>query len=268
MFEERCEDLLDLQRLQPVRLGVVDHAVCDLQGARDGNAVFGVMSCCERAPPIVTTLNTEPGSKASVTAWSTVRSCAVAVRVGVRVVARLLRHGEDRARVRVEDDGRRVLRVPLLDRLLEHLLGVRLDVAVEREEDVAAVAGRALLDRVHGRPSASAHDRRAARACPQLPVRAGARAPRGRCCRPRSRAPAPRPSPAGRRASRSGQKVKPRGGASRARPRASAAPCAGRRRSSAAGRAAAGTAARNGIPSTFAAIAAPARGSAICIGSA
>ncbi len=38
------------------------------------NAVFGVMSCCESAAPIVTTLNTEPGSKTSFTAWSMVRS--------------------------------------------------------------------------------------------------------------------------------------------------------------------------------------------------
>ena len=65
--------------------------------------------------------------------------------------------------MRVEDDRRRVLRVPLLHRLLEHLLGVRLDVAVEREEDVTAVAGRALLDRVHGLAERVAHDRRAPR---------------------------------------------------------------------------------------------------------
>ncbi len=85
------------------------------------------------------------------------------LRVAVRVVARLLRHREDRARVRVEDDRRRVLRVPLVHRLLEHLLGVRLDVAVEREEDVAAVARRTLLHRVHGLAERVAHDRRASR---------------------------------------------------------------------------------------------------------
>ena len=38
--------------------------------------VFGVMSCCESAPPIVTTLKTEPGSKTSLTACSTVSPCA------------------------------------------------------------------------------------------------------------------------------------------------------------------------------------------------
>jgi len=41
-------------------------------------AVRGVTTCSDRAPPIVTTLNTEPGSKTSPTAWSVVRPCAVA----------------------------------------------------------------------------------------------------------------------------------------------------------------------------------------------
>jgi hypothetical protein len=91
-------------------------------------------------------------------------------RVAVRVVARLLRHPEDRARSRVEDDGRRVLRVPLAHRLLEHLLGVRLDVAVEREIDVAAVVSRALLDRVDGLAERVPHLRRATRRPVQLSV--------------------------------------------------------------------------------------------------
>ena len=52
----------------------------------------------------------------------------------------------------------------------EHLLGVRLDVAVEREEDVAAVAGGALLHRVHGLAERVAHDRRATRRPRQLLV--------------------------------------------------------------------------------------------------
>ena len=133
-------------------------------------AVFGVMSCCESAPPIVTTLNTEPGSKTSrhrVVDGEIVRRRGG---VAVRVVARLLRHAEDRARVRIEDDRRRVLRVPLAHRLLEHLLGVRLDVAVEREVDVAAVASRALLDRVDGLAERVPHLGRAARRPLQLLV--------------------------------------------------------------------------------------------------
>jgi hypothetical protein len=55
-------------------------------------------------------------------------------RIRVRIEPGLLSHREDRARMRVEDDRRRVLRMPLLHRPLEHLLGVRLDVAVERRK--------------------------------------------------------------------------------------------------------------------------------------
>ena len=79
--------------------------------------------------------------------------------VVVRRVARLLRHGEDRARVWVEHDRRRVLGMPLAHRLGEHLLGIRLDVAVECEEHVTAVAGGALLRRVHGLTERVAHHR-------------------------------------------------------------------------------------------------------------
>ncbi len=89
---------------------------------------------------------------------------------GVRVVARLLRHAEDRARVRVHDDRRRVLRMPLLHGLREHLLGVRLDLAVEREEDVAALMRRTLLDRVHRLAERVPHLDRASRLPRQLPV--------------------------------------------------------------------------------------------------
>ena len=148
-------------------------------------------------------------------------------------------------------DRRRVLRVPLAHRLLEHLLGVRLDVAVEREEDVAAVAGRALLDRVHGLAGRVAHDRRARPGVPcELACSARARGPRGPCCRcRRSRAPARRPFPAGRRASGPAANVKPvELRASRAPPPSSAAPSARRRRTRGCGRRAAGTAVRSWSP--------------------
>jgi hypothetical protein len=46
--------------------------------------------------------------------------------------------------------------------LLEHLLGIRLDVAVEGEEDVAAVLRRTLLRGVDGLAERVPHDRRGA----------------------------------------------------------------------------------------------------------
>ena len=79
MFEERWRICLTFSVSSPCGSAswITRSATCREPGTR--NAVFGVMSCCESAPPIVTTLNTEPGSKTSVTAWSIVRSCAVAV---------------------------------------------------------------------------------------------------------------------------------------------------------------------------------------------
>ena len=83
------------------------------------------------------------------------------LREAVGVVAGLLGHGENRAGVRIEDDRGRALRLPLAHRLLEHLLGVCLHVTVEREEDIAPGAGRAVLDRVHGLAERVPHYRRA-----------------------------------------------------------------------------------------------------------
>jgi hypothetical protein len=68
----------------------------------------------------------------------------------VRVIARLHRHREHAAGMRVEDDRRRGLRVPLRNRRAEHLFRVRLDRVVEREEHVAAFTrGPLVLDRDH-----------------------------------------------------------------------------------------------------------------------
>ena len=56
------------------------------------NSVRGVIRCCDSAPAIVTTLNTEPGSKTSVTAWfvcSPVDADAFASRVGASAIARM-----------------------------------------------------------------------------------------------------------------------------------------------------------------------------------
>ena len=72
------------------------------------------------------------------------------VRVVVRVVAGCAGHGEDGAGPRVHHDRRRRLRVPLVDRLPELELRVRLDRVVEGEVDVAAVPLGDGLDDVDG----------------------------------------------------------------------------------------------------------------------
>ena len=101
------------------------------------NVVCGVTRCSASAPPIVTTLKTEPGSYTSEMAWF-VSSAVLTLREVVRVVARLGRHREHRTGVRVDDDRGRVLRVQLGHRRAQHLLGVRLDAVVDREEHVLA----------------------------------------------------------------------------------------------------------------------------------
>ena len=164
------EDLLDLQRLGPVRLGVVDHAVRDLEGA--GNLELRVRRDVVLRERAADGHDLEHRARLEDVAHRMVEGETVRRRgrVAVRVVARLLRHPEDRARARVEDDGRRVLRVPLAHRLLEHLLGVRLDMAVEREIDVTAVVSRAILDRVDGLAERVPHLRRPTRRPLQLLV--------------------------------------------------------------------------------------------------
>ena len=107
------EDLLDLQRLGPVRLRVVDHAVCDLQGAGNPDRrVRRDVVLRERAADRHD-LEHRAGLEDVVHRVVDRQAVRGRRRVVVRVVARLLRHAEDRARVRVDDDRRRVLRVPL-----------------------------------------------------------------------------------------------------------------------------------------------------------
>ena len=62
------------------------------------------------------------------------------VREGVRVEPGRGRHRQHRPRVRIEDDRGRALRMPLEDGRAQHVLGLRLDRVVDRQEDVVPVA--------------------------------------------------------------------------------------------------------------------------------
>ena len=107
-------------------------------------AEFGVTIPSSSAAAIVTSLKVEPGSYVSVTARF-LRPVGPRRREAVGVEPRRRGHREHGSRVRVHDDGRRGSRAPAAHRLLEHLLGVVLDLVVEREANVAP--GRLLLRR-------------------------------------------------------------------------------------------------------------------------
>ena len=88
----------------------------------------------------------------------------------VRVVAGCLGHGENLAGRRVEDDRRRVLRVPRRDGLAEHLLGLRLDRVIDRGEHVRPLPHRARADHVDRTARRVADDGLLPRAAGELPV--------------------------------------------------------------------------------------------------
>ena len=142
------EDLPDVEALRAVRFCVVDHAVGHVQRARDGEHRARRDVALRERSADRHDLEDRPRLEDVVDRVVDGQAVRVRRRKAVRVVARLLRHREDRAGSRIHDDRRRVLRVPLRDRLREDLLGVRLDAVVEREEDVPAVHDRLDLLRV------------------------------------------------------------------------------------------------------------------------
>ena len=234
-FDDCCEDLRDRHRLGAAHLGVVDHAVGDLDRVRQRERrLRRDDAVSDSAPAIVTTLNTEPGSKTSVT-------------------ARLRRAGRRRRRTCSRRSpaprpsrgsppvfGSSTIAVALFARhcatvCAQHLLGVRLDLVVDRQERTPCrgAPARCALDRdraaeriLDDRLLARRARRAAVSSCELEPGEA-------RCCRcRRSRAPAPRPRPAGTSRRSSAVEVEARrASASRAAPPSPDRPCARRRRS-------------------------------------
>ena len=103
------------------------------------NVVDGVTLPSSSAPATVNALNVEPGSYVAPVARLRHRVVGRLVEL-VRVDARPVGQREDRAVARVHHERGRALRPPRLADLGEHLLGVVLDVGVEREPDVLARA--------------------------------------------------------------------------------------------------------------------------------
>ena len=126
--------------------------------------VVGETTLSSSAPAIVTILNVEPGSYASVTARLR-RASGEARRELVRVERRVVRHREDRAGPRIHHDRRRATGAELPHGAREDLLGVRLDLVVDRQvtlrpgrsalrgDDVDRPAERVLDDRLEAGPA-------------------------------------------------------------------------------------------------------------------
>ena len=161
------EDLRDGHRLRPTQLCVVDHAVGDLDRVRQRELRLRRDEALgERARD---RHDLEDGSRLEDVADGGVALQALR-RDLVRVVARLHRHREHAAGLRVEHDRGCALRMPLRDGRAQDLLCVRLDRVIERQERSLAVArGHVALDR--DRPADRiAHDRLAARRAGELRV--------------------------------------------------------------------------------------------------
>ena len=84
-------------------------------------------------------------------------------REAVRVEPRRRRHGEDRTRLRIHHDRGRRLRRPASHRLGENLLGVPLNLPVEREANVVTGRLGLRLDDIEGAAERILHDRLATR---------------------------------------------------------------------------------------------------------
>ena len=218
-------------------------------------SVFGVMSCCESAPPIVTTLNTEPGSKTSFTAWSTVRPRLVAAGSRSRCSPAPAPSRGSRPVC-----GSRTIAVAFF---ACHSLTVCSSTCSafawmwlsSVRKTSRPFARRALLDRVDGLAERVPHHRRRARRALQLRVQlelepGEAGVVGARVAEHRRRDGSLRIDALLIRLEREAR----RGGASELAGEASAAPSARRRRSRGCGRRAAGTRGLTFSPSTFAAI--------------
>ena len=99
---------------------------------------------------------------------------ALALRVSLRVVvgveARGARHCQHLARDRVEHDRGGRLRVPLLHRVAQHRLGLRLDRVVDREDDALALPLRRSALDIEGRAVGRLDHRLAARVADQARI--------------------------------------------------------------------------------------------------
>ncbi len=138
MFDEYSTIWRTLYPHGSARVRLADDAVGDAElSAEAGTSSRGVTVPSSSAAATVTSLNVEPGlvRVRHGPVAPPVRACR---REAVRVVARRGRHGEDRAGLRVHHDRRGGLRAVAAHRVGEHVLGVRLDLVVDREPDVLA----------------------------------------------------------------------------------------------------------------------------------
>ena len=101
--------------------------------------VLGVTRCSSRAPATVNALKVEPGSYVKPVAMFC-RSCGSAPPRSLGSTVRPVGHRQDLRVARVHDDRRRALGLVGLADVREHLLGPRLDLGVDRQLQVLAVA--------------------------------------------------------------------------------------------------------------------------------
>ena len=167
------QDLRDGHRLGAARLGVVDAAVGDLDRVREGELRLRRDEVLGERARDRHDLEHRSGLEHVGHGVIALQALALGLREVVRVVARGLGHREHGPCLRVEHDRRPVLRAIPCDGLPQHLLRVRLDRVVERQEDGLSGQRRGRVLDADRAPERIAHDRLLAGATRELRVELG-----------------------------------------------------------------------------------------------
>ena len=152
------DDLLDGQPFRSARVPFVDHAVGDLDRGSEPERAAGIDDLVLQRSRNGHEL--ERGAR-----LVRVRHGSVAAAVGTRrreavgVEARCRRHREHLARARIHDDSRRRSRAPAANRVLENLLRIRLDLAVDGQANAPSGRLGLGLHDVERAPKRVLHDR-------------------------------------------------------------------------------------------------------------